>query len=369
MTDAQLEDKVKQEQTDKFVCKSCGANMVFSPENNALLCPYCGNKSEILNETGPIAEYDFLEAEKRADQTWGDGTRVIKCDSCGAETILDANSTAQFCAFCGSSHIVEGNKSAGILPESLIPFKVSENNAKQLFSQWIKKRFFAPGAMKNNSQMQKLKGVYIPGWTYDSNTFSSYTGEGGTYYYVQETEWVEENGQRVARTKQVRKTRWWPTSGTYSGYFNDLPVNASKQLDGALMSKLEPFEREELVKYKPEYLSGFFAERYSIGLREGWETVREHIDFELRQAVERQINADEVRNLSIRTSYNDIKFKLTLLPVWISAFIYKNKSYTFMVNGQTGRIAGRYPLSAIKVTLFTLLLLGIVGFLAYLIMK
>lgn len=359
------QEKKEIQNTDKFPCKGCGGNMVYDPESSSLSCPYCGSKIEIAGQKGNIKEYDFEDAENKALENWGVETRVIKCGSCGAETVLEANKTAQFCAFCGSSHIVNNDKTVGIAPESLIPFKISEKSAKQSFKQWIGKRFFAPKAVKSEHQMQRLKGVYIPSWTYDSDTFSTYTGEGGTYYYVQETRWVEENGKQVAKTENVRKIRWWPTSGRYTRSFDDIPVPASKQIDRGLMERLEPFDRNELVHYKPEYLSGFFAERYSVGLKEGWAEACEVIDREINDGVVKQINADEVRNLDINTICSNIKFKLTLLPIWVSAFVYKNKTYTFLVNGQTGKVEGKYPLSAIKIILTVLLGLGIIGAVAY----
>lgn len=354
----------ERERTDKFLCSGCGGNMVFDPGTNSLSCPYCGSKLEISNDTSLIKEYDFAGAEDSSGGDWGGETRVIKCGGCGAETVLGVNETAQFCAFCGSSHIVVNDSTAGIAPESLIPFGITEKNAKQFFGGWIKKRFFAPRALKTSYQAQRLKGVYIPCWTYDSDTYSTYTGEGGTYYYVNETRWVTENGKQVQKSVPVRKIRWWPTSGTYSRFFDDVPVYASRQRDAGLMARLEPFDRNGLVHYKAEYLSGFLAERYSIGLKEGWETALGVINREIRQGVIRQINADEVRNLNIDTYFNNIKYKLTLLPIWLSTYTYKGKAYSFMINGQTGKVSGHSPLSPWKIALLSAAVIA-VAVLAY----
>ncbi len=365
MAEEQEVQEIKEQmETDKFPCKACGGNMVFDPESGSLSCAYCGNKIVIPKDTSAINEYDFTGAEENIPEEWARETRVIKCDGCGAETVLGANETAQFCAFCGSSHIVKNGRSAGIAPESLIPFKVTEKNAKQLFSDWIKKKFFAPKALKSNYQLQRLKGLYLPCWTYDSETFSAYTGEGGTYYYVTQTRTVMENGKQVTKTEQVRKIRWWPTSGNYSKFFNDLPVYATKQVDAGLLSQLEPFDTNELTHYKPEYLSGFYAERYSVGLEEGWQKVREFVDDRILSGVIDQINADETRNIHINTAYNNIKYKLIMLPTWISAYKYKEKAYTFMVNGQTGKVSGHAPLSILKILLLIGLGLAVIA-LAY----
>ena len=343
------------EKTDRFPCPTCGGNMSFDPDSQSLICPYCNNKIDITTQQGDIKEYDFISAEDNAPQNWGVEKRVMKCESCGAETVLDENAAAQFCPFCGSSHIIKNDSSAGIAPESLIPFKISQQKALGLFKTWVGKRFFAPRALKNEYTVQRLTGTYIPFWTYDADTYSTYSAEAGTYYYVTETDWVERDGKKVMVTRQVRKTRWRHVSGVYSEFFNDVLVNASKQIDENLMNKLEPFEFSELLHYKPEFLSGFTAERYSIGLKEGWQRAVDFVKSGINSGITKEINADEVRSLMVSTSYNDVKYKHILLPIWISAYTYKNKVFRYMINGQTGEVQGKAPVSPWKVSALVLL--------------
>jgi predicted RNA-binding Zn-ribbon protein involved in translation (DUF1610 family) len=352
-------EQTLQEKTDKFPCPTCGAEMIFDPDTQALKCEFCTNKKGIDQEQGDIKEYDFATADDSKPQNWGAEKRVIKCDGCGAETVLDITDATKFCAFCGSANILQNDKSAGIPPESLIPFKVSRTKATDIFSNWVKKRFFAPNKLKNNHQLQKITGVYAPSWTYDTDTDSSYTAEAGTYYYEKETRYVEENGQRKAVTEEVRKTRWSHVSGNYDESFNDLIVNASKKINEELWTRLEPFELSELIHYKPEFLSGFQAERYSIGLKEGWPIIKKELDDTLQSKIEDQIGADEVRNLNIHTNYRNIKYKHILLPVWVASYTYQNKVYQFMINGQTAKIQGKAPISGWKV--FNVSLLSLLG--------
>ncbi|MGH4120581.1 hypothetical protein [Clostridium sp.] len=355
------ESITKQEETEHFICPSCAGNMVFEPEKQKLVCPYCSNEGEIKFDKTNIIEYDFNNAEYTSNKNWGNEKRIIKCESCAAETVLDENSTAQFCAFCGSSHIVKTEEAAGIVPESLIPFKISKDNVEKLFVKWIKKLFFAPKALKNNHNMNRIKGVYIPFWTYDSNTFSNYTAQRGTYYYVTETSWVGQGKERKMVSKQVRKTSWSFVRGDYSKFFDDILINASAQINKHIISKLEPFNLNELVQYKPEFLSGFLAERYSIDLKSGWNLAEGKIESDLRTEITHHIGGDTVRSLNIETSYDAIKFKHILLPIWISAYIYKEKVYRFMVNGQTGEVHGESPVSILKILLLIFVIAIVIG--------
>lgn len=352
--------RLNTQDTINYSCPGCGSNMIFDPETQTLKCPFCGNSQEVQTPHEEIKEYDFEAAQDSASTNWGEDTKVLQCKNCGSELVLGAYDSTSSCSFCGSSYIVKNEVTPGIAPESLVPFKISQKKAAEMFSGWIKKRFFAPKALKTSYKSDKIKGVYVPCWTYDADTHSQYTAEVGTYYYVTET--YTENGQQ--KTRQVRKTRWSFTSGQYSEFYNDVLINASKQTEGGLMDALEPFNLNELTSYDPKFLSGFAAERYSIGLKEGWKNAQRIIDSYIQRGVRNQIHGDEVRNLQIGTSYFDIKFKHILLPVWISAYTYKNKIYRYMVNGQTGEVQGHAPVSAIKVILLIASILA-VGFIAY----
>lgn len=344
-------------QTDKFPCPSCGGGMVFDPGTQALSCLYCGNKTEIDKQEGLIEEYNIDSFDEVDSADWGDDTRIIHCNSCGAETVLAQENVAQFCPFCGSSHIVKQEEIPGIKPESLVTFRVGKQRAKELFKKWIKGKFYAPKKVKSSHKLDKLTGVYIPYWTYDSNTFSSYTGERGTYYYVTRTQVV--NGKTVH--KRVRKIRWRYVSGTYDAYYNDVLINASRHVDTEIMGKIEPYNLQELEHYEPEYLSGFTAQRYTVGLDEGWQVAKHEISNSIYSGVVRQIGGDQVRNVHIDTSYKNILFKHILLPVWMSSYKFKGKIYRFMVNGQTGEVQGKSPISPVKVALTVLISLGVIA--------
>lgn len=347
-----INDKTQQvirETTSNFPCPSCGANMTFNPETQTLTCGYCSKSVEIASKDGNIEEYDFFTAKDTSAGNWGSETRVMQCQNCGAETVLDVFNTAQTCAFCGSPHVVKNAASAGIAPESLIPFLISFKKAAENYNKWLSGKFFAPREVKREHKAIRLNGVYVPFWTYDADTWSAYAGEAGEYYYVTQTDTVNINGKVQMVTKQVRHIRWFPTSGVYTEYFDDIPVNASKNIPENIVSKLHNFDMKKLVLYKPEYLSGFQAERYGVGLEEGWLKARKKIDADIHDGIVKQIMADEVRNLNINTQCKTINFKHILLPIWISAFTYKKKIYRFMVNGQTGNVQGEAPVSPIKV--------------------
>lgn len=356
-----IDEETILENADSFSCPACGGKMHFNVNEQSLSCPYCDNKIEITSDSEPIKEYDFDKADELASKGWGNETRIIRCESCGAQVVLEENATAQFCSFCGSSNVVKEFDSDCITPESLIPFKISKAKASDNFKKWLKKRFFAPRKLKKKQYKDNFSGLYLPFWTYDSQTSSFYTAQKGTYYYVTRTRMV--NGK--PQTYRQRKIRWKRVQGTYNKFFDDVLVNASKNHDRNIIEVLEPFNLKGLVPYRTEYLSGFIAERYSINLKNGWHYAKNKINGDIRNGIIAQVNGDEVRIESVNTSYDDVKYKHILLPIWMSSYKYKDKIYRFMVNAQTGEVQGKYPKSPLKITLTVLASLGIVGLIIY----
>ena len=283
-------------QSDQFPCPACGGQMTYDPEAGTLRCAYCEKTLTIDTDSAEILEYDLETGLTQTDQDWGQATQVIRCESCGAQTVLEANSVSQFCSFCGSAHVVRIDEMAGIKPESLVPFKVARPKAESLFTRWIGRKWLAPRSLKQEYSPEKLKGIYVPFWTYDAATHSTYTAEAGTYYYTTRTRTVTQNGKTRTVTEQVRHVRWRWVSGTYAKAYDDLLINAASHMQGGLIRKIEPFDLRELIPYRPEYLAGFGAERYSIGLQQGFGSAKDIIRQDLYGDIHRQIHADTVRN-------------------------------------------------------------------------
>jgi len=355
------EQTKKVEQTEVNKCSSCGGNTEFNPVNGKLKCPFCGNENDIEKTQINTIEHDFLQALETEDHSWDDEKRVFKCENCGAETLLDKDKVADFCSFCGSSHVAKSEHHAGIKPALVIPFQISKEEAIEKFTKWIKKRYLAPSKLRKTYQLNKISGAYLPYWTFDSETNSSFTVQIGTYYYVTETHTVMEDGKPRQVTEQVRKIRWHTESGYYSELFDDVLVKASRNVASGLIDKIEPFHLNELVDYKMDYLSGFLAEKYSISLQEGWNDAKSVIDSRIESGIHGQVYGDVVNILSVSTDYKGITYKHILLPIWISSFHFKEKVYRFLVNGQTGKVSGKSPISAVKVTILVLVILAIIA--------
>jgi LSD1 subclass zinc finger protein len=345
------------------VCKGCSGKLLFAPGTNHLKCPACGTENEIEVSTQVLEELDFEQFlsnfEKESDVQ---EVITIKCNGCGAQTTFNPNVVSDSCPCCGSPLVLKNATSShSIQPKALLPFSITQERAFEQFRLWIDKLWFAPDKLKRYArQLEKLTGLYIPYWTYDSNTSSDYTGERGDNYQTTETGPVMEKGKMTVKTHTVTKIRWNNVSGHVDNVFDDVLVVASRSLPREYVEKLEPWELEDMLPFNESYLSGFKTESYQVDLKEGFDDAKIKMDERIRASVCRDIGGDHQRIHSLNTVYNNITFKHILLPVWISAYIYKDKVYRFLINGKTGEVQGERPYSWIKIALVSILAAAII---------
>ena len=149
-------------------------------------------------------------------------------------------------------------------------------------------------------------------------------------------------------------------SGHVSNQFDDVLVMASRTLPRKHLDRLEPWDLPALVPYGDEYLSGFVAESYQLGLADGFEVAKGIMEGTIRRTVEQDIGGDHQRIGSMNTEYDDVTFKHLLLPVWISAYRFQEKPYRFLVNARTGEVQGERPYSWVKIALLVISLIAVI---------
>lgn len=338
---------------DGKTCPNCGATVTFDPATGEMACEYCGYHCKLPDPStqNEICEIDFESEARKESYEWGTEKKSVECKSCGAVTVYDALETAAVCPFCGSTHVMPTSTEQSIAPGAVCPFEVTKEKAGESFMKWLKKKWFTPRKAKKSAQPEAFQGVYLPYWTFDSQTTSSFTA-------------------RVGYTRTVRKgdktetvTDWRSVSGVFQEFFDDETVMASRRHADSGVKRCEPFKFSKLIPYSPQVVAGFAAERYSIGLKEGWEEAQKKIQSKLRTDISQYAKgnwrADKVDSLHFSTLYSKITYKYLLVPVWMSSFKYKEKVYQFVVNGQTGKVGGKAPVSALRVILAVLLGIGI----------
>ncbi len=339
-------------------CPQCGATLVYSPTRRKLYCQYCDYVEEIKkvhNDKVMEKPLDFDKIEDTVSYEWGQNKKLIVCESCGAEAIYDELDAAKVCPFCGANHVMELDGLKGVMPpDGVVPFKVGRKQAAELFKKWMGSKFFAPGKAKKQAEPDSFFGIYLPYWSFDSHTATQYKGMYGIDRTVQGKD-----------GKTYVTTDWYNCSGNYNYFVDDELVIATTKHDKGILKSVEPFDTNNCLPYKPEYLSGFVAEKYSTGLKDAWGMGQQQIHSLLEALISDHIMrshmASHAQIKSMSIDYLDPAYKYVVLPLWQSSFKFGGKEYHFMVNGETGKVGGKYPISVLKVILVIVIIVVIIA--------
>ncbi len=346
----------------RYPCEQCGADLHFAPGTTEVTCTHCGHVQTIdasgVDERAARRELDYQATiAGLASEADYEETRSTACPNCGAMVDFPEAVQATRCPFCDTAVVTDTGTHRQIKPAALVPFQIDERAARAAMTKWLGRLWFAPNGLKEYARKGRaMTGIYVPFWTFDAQTETDYRGQRGDDYY--ETQTVVRNGKR--ETQQVRKTRWSRRKGRVARFFDDVLVLASRSLPRRHTDALEPWDLEGLVTYQPQYLSGFSAEGYQIGLEDGMQEARVIMERVIDNDIRRDIGGDRQRIDWKDTAISAVTFKHVLLPIWTAAYRYRDRPYRFVVNAQTGKVSGERPWSWIKITIALVLLLIVV---------
>lgn len=335
-------------------CPACGAKITFNPKNQKWDCEYCGSKFTLEE----MKKYNNASSDKANEQSIPkkklDNFDVYTCKNCGAEVMADETTTATFCVYCGSTTILKDKINDGIAPTKIIPFKKVKEDAINAFKGLSKGRILMPKLFNKPENIEKITGVYIPFWTYDLKV----SGE-IDFDATDVKTWSDYNYRYTKTDKYISKR-------DSSMEFNRILVDGSSRFDDDLMDSIEPFYFKDLVEYNHAYMSGFLAEKYDVDSNDAIKRANDRaMNTAIAQSEATVIHQSKTvlhNNLVVNKLANDY----ILLPVWMVNIKYKDKNYTFAMNGQTGEIVGNIPLDIPKTIILTIVVFIVTTLLVFL---
>ncbi len=326
-----------------YKCPGCGAAMEFDSVSQKMHCSHCDtflsveeldalyentdqNQSESLHTSG--------EFKDRANQ---ENFQVYKCPSCGAEVLCDEHTAATFCSFCGNPSIIKDRVEGVKTPDAIIPFKISKEQAVEMYKSWTKKGLFTPSEFRSRAVIEKITGIYVPFWIYDYDAEAAITAHCTRVHTERhgDTEYVHTDNFRVTRDVQAD--------------YRKIPADASEKMPDDVMDLMEPFNYNEMTKFEMPYLSGFYAEKYNYGRDELAPRVEKRVgDYITSAARSTIVGYSSINIIDSRTHLKRNDAHYTMFPVWVLNYRYRDKDYNFTLNGQTGKIVGLLPVSKAK---------------------
>lgn len=321
-----------------YKCPNCNGALEYDPALDKMHCAHCGNDYFMWELDEDAVEYhenvpsqSEIEEEKKIDftkeRTIYDEPEFIECkvytcSTCGAELSVSDREVSTYCAYCGQPTIVYNRVDKTQKPKYIIPFKITKDEAETAIREKLKKGFFIPKAVKK-FEAERITGIYIPYFLYDI-----------TFY----------------QKKFIKHNKTSDLVGADCNFVN-VCQDASKSVVDELSYGLEPYDFMEMKEFDPGYLSGFYADRFDLSSRQLTQTVirkcKQMFDDELGRRCEGTVA--DLNNAPPEYAITNAEY--AFLPVWFMTFEYKDRPYTMMVNGQTGKVVGTVPFQKVKVAM------------------
>lgn len=324
----------------EFKCPCCNAGLVFAQGTQKLRCDYCDNTFDI----DTIREYCDSQQEAVEEVSWEaaepqiwsareeEALRAFECPSCGGQIMTDETTAASFCPYCDNPTILPGRLSGSIRPDGMIPFQTSREDAKAAFLKLCRGKPLLPKEFTREQRLERITGVYVPFWLYDCE--GDYEG---SYAATRIHSWSD------SRYHYTKTDHFLLRRGAQAA-FDGIPMDGSTKADDTFMESIEPFDDSQMRAFDMAYLSGFLADKYDVPSEAGEERIRQRVDSTMQEQIQLSFVGyagviPTSRQLHIRNS----RAKYVLLPVWVLNTNYRGKLYTFVMNGQTGKMTGTFP--------------------------
>lgn len=143
-----------------------------------------------------------------------------------------------------------------------------------------------------------------------------------------------------------------------------IPQDACDSLDDRLTQPLEPFNINEAVPFSPVWLSGLDAKIYDVNSEHGLYQIlkRVHTSFEIFLTDAKKYDYFAGRKQDYRLVHHRMLY--ALFPVWTDEVEWENdketanyllhdkkQTFTFTMNGQTGKCVGHFPVCTKKINI------------------
>lgn len=336
-------------------CPNCDAVLKFNPHGQNWKCEYCRGEFNLEQ----ITAYEEKQGKVLEENTTIKSSLDIdlySCPNCGAQIVADPNVSTTSCVYCKNTTILKDKLQGEFNPDYVIPFRYTKEDAITAFKNLGKGKILMPKAFNDKKNIKEMTGIYIPFWLYDYDANGLIEAD-----CKRITSWRSGN-YRYTKTDTYLVTR----GGTMS--FERIPVDGSKRFQNDIMNSIEPFDYKDLKEFNYSYLSGFLSEKYDVTKEEAKNESIARAKNSFIDEMKKEIKGYNVvtpikDSINLQSSAN----YYVLLPVWMLNIKYKDKIYTFAMNGQTGKLIGNIPIDKTKAVILWIVIFIITFLVVFLI--
>ena len=319
-------------------CPQCTAELQYDADRRVILCEYCGYErpynEEMKAEGKPfepigmrMKESHEIQgipvsnalAETAANTNWGVRTGAQSCMSCGAQLVFEEQAMATRCPYCGSTSMRVDADVRTIAPARILPFMINRKGLESQIRYYIGNNILVPRGFKELLTEETMMPLYIPFWLFRATAKADFSAKC--------------DGKNV--------------NGRFTKEYEDIAVMASRRAELSKADFASAFTFNTSVEFKPEYLSGYLTERYSVEVKDAWETAKKEIykrvQDDIKSQTQRHLRCNSVNIQRMDVQYTGETFMSVLAPLWFQSVPFKGRNWFFSIEGQTAAFIGEFP--------------------------
>ncbi len=326
----------------EYKCPCCDAGLIFDQASQRMVCPYCDNSFEpetvrAYMEQRSRQNSSTVSWDKQNTQTMSQeenaALQCFVCQSCGGELLTDHQTAATFCPYCGNPAVLPARLDGALKPDGIIPFKLGKAQAMAAFQNLCKGKPLLPSLFRTKHQIEKITGIYVPFWLFDCQGTLN-----GSYKATRVHSWSD-------RDYVYTKTDHYMLNRRGNAAFAGIPMDGSSKIEDSFMESIEPYDYSQIQPFQSTYLSGFLADKFDVDAKACENRIRQRVDHSMDELLQPSfMGYATVVPTSKQLDVSHSKANYILLPVWFLNTRYKDKVYTFAMNGQTGKMTGSFPI-------------------------
>lgn len=341
-------------------CPKCGSTDIQqNPNTGKLRCNFCRHEFELetVNAGFDNTLNETIISSGAEDIQDVESTVTLKCESCGAEVVVDTEvSTQSKCHWCRNTLSINNQIPNGAVPDYVLPFKISKEDAKKQIESFVgSRRFFAHPTFVREFDINTMYGVYLPYMIVDINGHMTLKGYG------------EKEIRRYTVGNDEHQTMVYDADRYYVErefdiFIDDLTIESnSDKLNMAntnktnnIINSLMPFDTDNCVKYNSNFIRGFQSERRDLNVDTLSNTVKMQASDIAKFSANRTLR-EYNRGVSWKEKKLEIKgeaWQTAYLPIWLYSYQEKRGKkdtlHYVAVNARTLETMGSIPINTLK---------------------
>ncbi|MFH1469528.1 MAG: hypothetical protein ABIO70_34405 [Pseudomonadota bacterium] len=252
----------------------------------------------------------------------GKGLQAITCKGCGGAVAMPAGAPHPRCLFCGSEAVVAEQASEDIeVPGTFLPFEIDAARVREAFQKKARASIWYPGDLRQAKL--EFSPLLLPAWTWSGEV---------------ETHWA-------ALVPASTRSGKCPLTGTDSLEVRGILVPSSTALTRAELDAIAPYSGEHAFLFRAEQATAPF-EIGRLTRSAARDAARQALAGAHCTRLQAEHHASVLHGSHL---YRDLEGEPVLLPVYIGAYRRGGRLFRVVINGQTAKLTGEFPISWLRV--------------------